>query len=90
MDSPDITLLVDAPLTRAEAGVTPGHVELRVVDLDTRTVLEDVFKVDAEAGLAWRWILPGTRQVHEWPGRYKLMCTPEALKRYKEEWLKWK
>lgn len=89
-DSPDdIALLVDAPLTRAEAGVTPGCWELRVVDLDTRTVLEDVAKVDTEAGIAWRWT-HGFSRAHEWVGRYKLMCPPETLAAYKEVWKAWK
>lgn len=88
-DSEDVTLLVDAPLTRAEAGVTPGSEYLRVVNLDTGLVLEDVAKVDAEAGLAWRWT-HGFEGAHEWAGRYKLMCTPEVLKLYKEMWQQWK
>lgn len=89
-DSPDdITLLVDAPLNRAEAGVIPGWWELRVIDLDTQKVVEDVVRVDTEVGLAWRWT-HGFRRAHEWFGRYKLMCKPEVLELYKEEWEAWK
>jgi hypothetical protein len=88
-DSDDLTLLVDVPLTRAEAGVTPGSQHLRVVDLDTGMILEDVAKVDTEAGLAWRWT-HGFNGAHEWAGRYKMMCPPEVLERYKETWQQWK
>lgn len=85
MDDERIRLLVDAPLKRAEVEVTPGCHVLEVLDLDTRTLLEDVTKVDVEAGVAWR-VIEGTRRSHPWNGRYKLMCTPEALVEYKEAW----
>jgi hypothetical protein len=84
-DTHDLTRLVDAPLTFCEVERTPGFQHIRVVDLDTMTVLEDVTRVDTKAGIAWRW-LPDFSRSHEWSGRYKLMCPPEVLQQFKEVW----
>ncbi len=79
--------LVDAPLTFAEVEVTPGCFVLKVIDLDTMTELNDVTKVDTEAGLAWRCIHPElSRRSHPFLGRYKLMCLPEHLKEFEAVW----
>lgn len=81
--------LVDAPLTRAEAELTPGWQHLFVVDLSTMRILDDVTKVDTEAGLVWRWV-DGLRRASDWNGRYKLMCSKDTLEKFREVWKAWK
>lgn len=85
----EVTVLVEVPLTIVQAGVTPGYEHIRVVDVDTKTVLTDVTRVNTEAGLAWRR-LGGHQTSHPWCGRYRVMCPPEVLERFKEIWSRWK
>jgi len=86
-DNEDVTVLVDCPLTVVEVNRTPGWQHIRVVDKDTGTVLEDVTKVDLEACLVWRWV---KERSHPFSGNYRLMCPPEVLEEFKEEWRRWR
>lgn len=81
----DLSKMVDAPLTFADAAITPGAHELNVIDLVTSWEVLNVTKVDCEAGLAWIQQHRSER-AYELPGRYKLVCSPEALQRYTEVW----
>lgn len=85
----DSAEMCDAPLTVCEVEVTPGWMELSVIDLDTGKEVPRVTKVDCEAGLVW--ILPegGLRRSQGQMGRFKLVCSREALERYQQTWKSW-
>ena len=75
--------LVAAPLAAASGGVTPGWEWVQVVDLDTDEIVIDATMVDCDAGICWRWIYG---RAHPFLGSYKIMCVPEVLKFFQEQW----
>ena len=80
---PESDRLVDAPLMEAEGEVTPGWDQLYVVDTTTMLVITDATKVDCDAGICWRWAI---HRSHPYSGSYKIMCPPETLAQYGEQW----
>lgn len=78
-----------APLTFAEAGVTPGWDSLFVVDQATKRIIRNATRVDCVAGLVWTVEVRGGRSWMR-EGEFVLLATYETQRKFAEVWETWK